>query len=403
MDGALGSDGPGPRGPMRRRAAALVDHPVVRAVLFERLLLSASAGLAILALATGRVRLPEIPDLLDWRLLALFFVLTVAVALGKDSGLFDRLVASAVHGARNARTLTLALVGVTAVLAALLTNDVALMLAVPFTMLLRRAADLDPAPIVVLEIASANVLGALTPVGNPQNLFLFTRGGFKPGSFFAAQLPFVAGAAVLLAAAVPAIVPKRAFPPPTPSPSGVDARLAVAFAVLLGAEIAALVGAIPWPVPLVLSLGGAALLGRRIFEADFSLVFVFAFLFVGVAGLERGRVYRALDPSRLFGHAPTGIAVSGAVLSQLVSNVPAVLLLAPAVRTAAGFRALLYGVNAGGCGTPIASIANLIGWQLYRRESPSAGRFWRLFLPVSFALLAALLLWSLAILRLPIG
>jgi Na+/H+ antiporter NhaD/arsenite permease-like protein len=387
---------------MTRRSAALVDHPVVRAVLFERLLLTASAALALVALATGRVGLPEIPGLLDWRLLGLFFVLTVAVALGKDSGLFDRLVAAAARRAKNIRTLALALVAVTAVLAALLTNDVALMLVVPFTMLLRRA-DLDPAPIVVLEIASANVLGALTPVGNPQNLFLFTRGGFTPGGFFAAQLPFVAGAAVMLAAAVPAIVPRRDFPPPASSRVGMDARLAPAFAVLLAAEIAALAGAIPWPVPLVLSLGGAALLGRRIFDADFSLVLVFAFLFVGVAGLERGRVYRALDPGRLFGHAPTEIAVSGAVLSQLVSNVPAALLLAPAVHTAQGFRALLYGVNAGSCGTPIASIANLIGWQLYRRESGSAGRFWRLFLPVSFALLGALLLWSLAILRLPIG
>ena len=399
----MGSYGPGSRGPMTRRSAALVDYPVVRAVLFERLLLAASAALALVALATGRVRLPEIPGLLDWRLLGLFFVLTVAVALGKDSGLFDRFVAAAARRAKNVRTLALALVAVTALLAALLTNDVALMLVVPFTMLLRRAADLDPAPIVVLEIASANVLGALTPVGNPQNLFLFTRGGFTPGGFFAAQLPFVAGAAVLLAAAVPAIVPRRDFPPPASSRAGMDARLAAAFAVLLAAEIAVLAGAIPWPVPLVLSLCGAALLGRRILDADFSLVLVFAFLFVGVAGLERGRVYRALDPGRLFGHAPTGIAVSGAALSQLVSNVPAALLLAPAVQTATGFRALLYGVNAGGCGTPIASIANLIGWQLYRRENGSSGRFWRLFLPVSFALLGALLLWSLAILRLPIG
>jgi len=388
---------------MTRRGAALVDHPVVRAVLFERLLLTASAALAFVALATGRVRPAEIPALLDWRLLGLFFVLTVAVELGKDSGLFDRLVEAAVRRARNVRTLALALVAVTALLAALLTNDVALMLVVPFTMLLRRAADLDPAPIVVLEIGAANVLGALTPVGNPQNLFLFTRGGFTPGGFLAAQLPFVAGAAVLLAAAVPAIVPRHDFPPPASMRAGVDARLAAAFGVLLAAEIAALAGAIPWPVPLVLSLGGAAVLGRRVFDADFSLVPVFAFLFVGVAGLERGRVYRALDPGRLFGHAPTGITVSGAVLSQLVSNVPAALLLAPAVHTAQGFRALLYGVNAGGCGTPIASIANLIGWQLFRRESGSAGRFWRLFLPVSFALLASLLLWSLAILRLPIG
>ena len=117
-------------------------------------------------------------------------------------------------------------------------------------------------------------------------------------------------------------------------------------------------------------------------------------------GLERGRLYHALDPERIFGHGPTGLLVSGALLSQLVSNVPAALLLAPAAHTAQGFTALLYGVNTGGCGTPLASLANLIGAQLYRLEVGAASPFWRLFLPTSFALLGALLLFSLAILRL---
>jgi len=153
-------------------------------------------------------------------------------------------------------------------------------------------------------------------------------------------------------------------------------------------------------VPLALSILGAGLLGRRILETDFSLVFVFAFLFVGVAGLERGRLYHALDPERLFGHGPTGLLVSGAVLSQFVSNVPAAMLLAPAVRSPQGFTALLYGVNAGGCGTPFSSLANLIGGELYTRSEGRSGRFWRVFLPTSFALLAAILAWSLAVLRL---
>ena len=148
---------------------------------------------------------------------------------------------------------------------------------------------------------------------------------------------------------------------------------------------------------LVLALGGALLLGRRVFDTDFSLVAVFAFLFVGIAGLERGRLYATLDPVRIFGHEARGLVLSGAFLSQWVSNVPAAMLLAPAAATAAGFRALLYGVNAGGCGTPISSLANLIGAQVFVREGGDPRAFWRRFLPVSFALLGLLVLVSLAL------
>src|ERR1700693_4215403 len=66
-------------------------HPVVRTLLFERLLITASATLALAAIAMGRVRPSEVPRLMDTRILTLFFVLTVAVELGKAPGLFDRL------------------------------------------------------------------------------------------------------------------------------------------------------------------------------------------------------------------------------------------------------------------------------------------------------------------------
>ena len=167
--------------------------------------------------------------------------------------------------------------------------------------------------------------------------------------------------------------------------------------VLLAAEIAALFGAIPTRSRSPSPPGGALLLGRRVLETDFSLVLVFAFLFVGIAGLERGRLYQTLDPVRLFGHQARGLVLSGALLSQFVSNVPAAMLLAPAAATAAGFRALLYGVNAGGCGTPISSLANLIGAQLFVREGGGPRAFWRRFLPASFALLGLLVLVSLAL------
>lgn len=388
---------------MRRALLRLLQHPVVRTLVFERLLLTGSAVLALAAVAMGRVSPAEVPGLLDWRLLSLFFVLTIAVELGKDSDVFDLLVVKITRRVKSARGLAFALVGVTALLSAVLTNDVALFLVVPFTMLLRKVGELDPTPLVVLEVLSANLLGCLTPVGNPQNLFLYARGGFTPGAFFAAQIPFVAIAAACLAAAVVLLVPQRPLTPPKTEPFDVDPMLAAGFAVLLATEAASLLGPLPFAVPLVLSLAGALLLKRRVFEADFSLVAVFAFLFVGVEGIERGLLYHALNPERIFGHQASGLLLSGALLSQVVSNVPAALLLAPAAAGRHGFVGLLYGVNAGACGSPVGAIANLIGAQLFARAGGDARKFWKTFLAASGMILIALLLACLLLLTLETG
>lgn len=375
-------------------------HPVVRTLLFERFLITGSATLALAAIAMGRVKPSEIPGLMDMRILSLFFVLTVAVEMGKASGLFDRLVVTAIRRTRTSRGLAFSMIGVTALLAAILTNDVALFLVVPFTMLFRKIEGVTRAPFVVLEVLSANLLGAVTPIGNPQNIFLFERGKFTLGSFFTAQLPFTAGAAVLLVASVFFLVPRRTLEAPVPARFDVDPLLAVGFFVLLAAEVASLVGLVHHQAPLLLSVPGLLLLGRRVFEADFSLVLVFALLFVGIPGLERGKLYQLLDPEKIFGHQPTGLLLSGALLSQAVSNVPAALLLAPAAVTTHGFRGLLYGVTAGACGSPIGSIANLIGAQIYVREGGRPGYFWRPFCAVSGVLLALLVLIGVLLLTL---
>jgi Na+/H+ antiporter NhaD/arsenite permease-like protein len=373
-------------------------HPVVRTLLFERFLITGSAALASAAIVLGRVKPSEIPGLMDTRILTLFFVLTVAVEMGKVSGLFDRLVVTAIRRTRTSRGLAFSMIGVTALLAAILTNDVALFLVVPFTMLFRKVEGVTRAPFVVLEVLSANLLGAVTPIGNPQNIFLFERGTFTVGSFFAAQLPFTAGAAVLLVATVFFLVPRRNLEAPVPGSFDVDPLLAVGFFVLLAAEVASLVGLVPHQAPLLLSVPGLLLLGRRVFEADFSLVLVFALLFVGIPGLERGKLYQLIDPEKIFGHQPTGLLLSGALLSQAVSNVPAALLLAPAAATPQGFRGLLYGVTAGACGSPIGSVANLIGAQIYVREGGRPGYFWRPFCAVSGVILILLILFAIVLL-----
>jgi Na+/H+ antiporter NhaD/arsenite permease-like protein len=141
-------------------------------------------------------------------------------------------------------------------------------------------------------------------------------------------------------------------------------------------------------------------------QTDFSLVAVFAALFIGVEGLRRSPLARLLDPTLALGQSAQGLSVSGALLAQVVSNVPAALLLAPAAASSSdprAFTGLLYGVNAGGSGTPIASLASLIGARIYLADRRHRGRFWRVFFAVSGTLLAVGIALSLALLKYSAG
>ncbi len=366
-------------------------------------MLVVSLSLALLALAFGTVGAREIPSLLDLGLLELFFVLILAAECARLSRGLDLVVHRILFRVRSERALALAAILLAGGLAALVTNDVALLLLVPFTLAFERAAaDFDPAQVVILEIAAANLLGCLTPTGNPQNLFLFRAGAFTGRTFLAAQLPWVAGMGVALVATIPLLIRRRSLVRPPRRRIRVHRTLSAMAGLLLAAQLLSLFGVLPRMAPLAAAIPVCLYLGRRLFRVDFTLVAVFAALFVGIEGLHRSALATALDPIRTFGAAPAGFVLSGALVSQVVSNVPAALLLAPAAAAAGGgslFTALLYGVNAGGCGTPIASLANLIGADLYLKGRAFRRRFWGPFLVVSGLLLAVAVLLSLFLVR----
>lgn len=364
-------------------------------------MLPVSLALAFFALLFRLVAPSEIRALLDLHLLSLFLVLILAVECLRRSGLVEVVVGKVLSRVRSERMLAVAAILTTGVVSAMVTNDVALLLVVPFTLAFEKVApEFDPLRVVVLEIQAANLLGCLTPTGNPQNLLLFSRGGFTTPGFFSAQVPWVAGMAVATLALVPLLVPSRPLSAPPETDRPVEPRLATAGLFLLSLQLLAISQAIPRLVPLVAAIPAAALLGRGLLKTDFTLLGVFSALFVGVEGLRRSALFATLDPVALLGATPTGFVLSGALLSQAVSNVPAAILLAPAAAKAGGgilFTALLYGVNAGGCGTPFSSLANLIGADLYLRGRAHRSPFWTLFLAVSFALLAVAVALSLVL------
>jgi Na+/H+ antiporter NhaD/arsenite permease-like protein len=328
---------------------------------------------AALFLLTGRVTLAAAKRAIDVDLLLVLFALLVAVELLRDSGWLDLAVAKTIARFHTTRGFALALITMSGVLASLVTNDVTLFVVIPFTVVASRFSRFDLEDAVILEIVAANLLGCLTPLGNPQNLFVFHRSGWTAVHFIRVMLPFAGASAAGLLAAVfllgksePLVKAEVALPPRNVR-GGVAGALCFALVLL---EIARVTSA--WPAAIAALIAGVWLLDRKLLELDLSIVPLFLFAFVIVAGLPHIR----------FG---IGVYWSAVALSQVISNVPATILLAPATTD---WTALLYGANAGGCGTIIASLANLLGWRIYARESGRDPRFFRRLTALNFAFLA---------------
>jgi len=344
-------------------------------VVFRRHALTIGTGIVALAfLLTGRVTLAAAKRAIDVDLLLVLFALLVAVEILREAGWLDLLVAITISRFHTTRGFAIALIAMSGLLAALVTNDVTLFVVIPFTVVASRFSDFDLEDAVILEIIAANLLGCLTPLGNPQNLFIFHRSGWSAAHFVVVMLPFVAASAAGLLAAVFLLGRSRPLVKADVELPRRDAlggmAGAVCFALVL-LEIARVVNG--WPAAIVALIAGIFFLPRRLFELDLSIVPLFLFAFVIVEGLPRihlaGRIY-----------------VSALALSQVISNVPATILLSPLAGH--DWKSLLYGANAGGCGTIIASLANLLGWRIYAKESGRDPRFFRRLTALNFAFLA---------------
>jgi Na+/H+ antiporter NhaD/arsenite permease-like protein len=334
-----------------------------------------AALVAALFVLAGRVPLDAAARAIDLDLLLVLFALLVTVEILRASGWLDLAVAATVTRFHRTRSFAAALIVFTGALAALVTNDVALFVVIPFTVVASRFSDFDLEDAVVLEVIASNLLGCLTPLGNPQNLFVFHQSGWSAGRFMLTMLPFVAFSAVGLACALPLLGRSRPMikTDVTPAPRNNAAAVAGLFCfVLVLLEIARVLPA--WPAALAALIAGGWFLRRRFFATDLSIVPLFLFAFVIVAGL------------RTLGAVRADIYWTSIGLSQVISNVPATVLLAPFAGD--DWRTLLYGVNAGGCGTIIASLANLLGWRIYVRESGRDPRFFRRLTVINFAFLA---------------
>ncbi len=327
---------------------------------------------------------------IDFRTLALLLCLMLVMAGLNGLGVFRLLADKLLSKTGSMRSLALALNLLCFFSAMLITNDVALITFVPFTLIALKLSDkTDKAIIlVVLETVAANLGSMLTPIGNPQNLYLFSAFNMGMAEFIGAVLPYALLSLVLIVLSSLLFDKGRIAVKSQGDKDRINRGKAAVYACLFVLSLLTVFRVLPYGITLGITLAAVLLSDRKtLLKADYSLLLTFVFLFVFIGNL--GRIEAV---STLLKNIVTGSEVLiGVAASQVFSNVPAALLLSGFTQNAAD---LLVGVNLGGLGTLIASMASLISFKLIAKENIKSGRYLLVFTVVNVAFLAAnLILW----------
>ncbi len=337
-------------------------------------------------------------DYIDWDTLARLFALMAVMKGFQEAGLFSYLAQKLLKRANGTRRVMLVLVFLPFFLSMLVTNDVALITFAPFALVaLKLCGKLSLAvPLVILQTLAANLGSMLTPMGNPQNLYLYVQSGMTFGGFVLTMLPYCALSAAALFAVIMCF---RGEPVACDVPA---ARLGSPFSLAWPAAGFALCMLGLFDVIPPLAVAAAVLLfmlaaARGVLaKVDYSLLGTFAALFVFIGNLGNIAPFRDFLSSAIAGNE-TPVAV---LASQVISNVPAALLLSG---FSGAWSALIVGCNLGGLGTLIASMASLISYKEIARDMPEKRPAYLLWFTVyNVAFLAALMgLWALTEFALP--
>lgn len=330
----------------------------------------------------------------DFKTLAcLFCVLAVVCAL-RNIGFFYTMAREIVRRFKNARVAILALVYITFIGSMLIANDMALLTFLPLGYFILSTTKKEKylAFTFIMQNIAANLGGMLTPFGNPQNLYLYSKFNIPDGEFVSIMLPpFLVAIALITLCCL--IFVKNEKLEIEEEPVNISMGRVVIYLILFALSIMIvfrfmhfLVGLIVIPVAL-LFLDRKALL-----QVDYSLLFTFVFFFIFAGNMGR------IDAVRDFFSYLLNIntLVFSALSCQVISNVPSAILLS---QFTGNYKELLLGVNIGGAGTLIASLASLITFKNYMKRDPEhIGSYMLKFSLFNFAFLIILTVFCLIIL-----
>lgn len=326
---------------------------------------------------------------IDLKTIALLFCLMAVMAGLREIGVFSALANSLLARTKNFRTVSLILILLCFFTSMLITNDVALITFVPFAVEVVKKSDKTQfaVPIIVLQTIAANLGSMLTPVGNPQNLYLYSMSQMNLWEFIMLVLPYTAISFVLLLASNFAV--KSSTINYNAEKIRFSVKLTTLYILLFFVCMLTVANVLPYWISLLVVTVTVLIANRKLLlKVDYSLLLTFIFFFIFIGNMSNVDAFKNMVSYLLDGRE---ILVS-VISSQVISNVPAAVLLS-------GFtdniKALIIGTNIGGLGTLIASMASLISYKIFAAEIPTQKK--KYFIQFTLWNVAFLIILSLSV------
>ncbi|CED93912.1 SLC13 family permease [Romboutsia ilealis] len=315
-----------------------------------------------LAILSSFISIPKM-SYIDFKVLILLFNLMVVVAAFKELKVLDSIAIRLLKKCNTYTSISLALVFITFISSMIVTNDVALITFVPLSIVIAKKANINVLKIVIFQTLAANLGSSFTPMGNPQNLFIYSFYNLNPIDFFKITLPIVILAVLFLVLLV--CKDKKINLSLDLEDVKIDNKRDVyLFGGLFLIILLSVFHVIDCKVTFLITIIMILLLNKKLFsQVDYSLLITFIGFFIFVGNISTMDLVKNFMEGIL--GSPQSTFLSSILSSQVISNVPATMLLSGFTNH---FKELLLGVNIGGMGTLIASLASVISYKIYTSE-----------------------------------
>ena len=315
-----------------------------------------------LAILSSFISIPKL-SYIDFKVLILLFNLMVVVAAFKELKVLDSIAIGLLKKCNTYTSISLALVFITFISSMIVTNDVALIPFVPLSIVIARKANINVLKIVIFQTLAANLGSSFTPMGNPQNLFIYSFYNLSPIDFFKITLPIVILAVLFLVLLV--FKDKKMNLSLDLEDVKIDNKRDVyLFGGLFLIILLSVFHVIDYKVTFLITIVMVLILNKKLFsQVDYSLLITFIGFFIFVGNISTMDVVKNFMEGIL--NSPKSTFLASVLSSQVISNVPATMLLSGFTDH---FKELLLGVNIGGMGTLIASLASVISYKIYASE-----------------------------------
>ncbi|WML44429.1 SLC13 family permease [Neobacillus sp. PS3-40] len=322
----------------------------------------------ILATLSCFIHAPKL-HYIDFKVLVSLFNLMLAVKAFEELKLLDKFAVAILNKCTNSKRISAILIFLCFFTSMFVTNDVALITFVPLTLIISKKTHLNMIETIILQTIAANIGSSLTPMGNPQNLFIFSYYGIKPLQFLSTVL-FVAVVGMCVLYFLISKLRSKTLKVNLPVIVIVDQKKSFVWGIVFCIIIASILGVISYQVAFLITMVTVCFLDRKLLlKVDYLLLLTFICFFIFIGNLSNIALVQSFASEHL--KDSTAVYFNSILLSQFISNVPASILLA---KFTTDWHPLLIGVNLGGLGTIIASLASVISYKLFIQKYPSESK-----------------------------